>query len=409
MDKADDTNKINKQTSPSAISAEASKDAGVIFVPATSPSTTNFSDGTPKIAPSDENDLPPTVFNVETQNVNKDNLVKGAGGDVTKNAPTEIIVPVKTDKPEIKTGTSSVPSVTPTLPALSAPTASSSPLGKLRSVRTFQGDVAESIKTNKTSVVKVVLAEQVRRQKLADLASPKSRKNIAFIAVSLALLIIGGTTAFIFYNKSKQPTIKEIAVKIPSLIFAENTKPISVTGLSAELLSQTIGDEVNGANNKLDTIENIFLYEGPKENAIPLSTHRLFFFLDNRMPPTLLRSLDNNFMLGVHTFNGNHPFIILQTNYYENTFAGILAWEQYMARDLLPIFGIKKNPDSPIFLRTFEDKIIKNRDTRALKDDNGDVLLFYVFKDKKTLIITNSEFTMDEVMRRLNSSNPVIR
>ncbi len=280
---------------------------------------------------------------------------------------------------------------------------------KLKALRTYQADVAESLRSSKTSIASMVMAEQSRKEKLIELDSPRSKKNIVFITISAIFLLAGIGSVFFAFSKPSTPADSANAPKNPSLIFVENEKQISATGINSEILAKTISAEVSGANNKLDSMENVYLSEDVDGNEIALTTQRLFFFLDNRMPPSLLRSLGKKFMLGIHNFNGNHPFLILQTNFYENAFAGMLGWEQYMARDIFPIFAIKISSDSPVFLRPFEDKTIKNRDGRALKDDEGKIVLFYVFKDKKTIIITDSEYTLEEVSRRLNSSGSTIR
>ncbi len=312
--------------------------------------------------------------------------------------------PAEPEKPIARTEPLRIPLQTPEL----RPKPPEMPKSSIKAIRTYQADVAESVKGNKTSVAHMVIAEEERRRNLADLESPKSKRNIVFISLSLVLLVIGTVTAIIIFNKSRQTQTEIRAVQNPALIFAENQKHFSVTGLGPEALAKTVGEEVRGANNKLDTIENISFSEKINSTEVPVTTQRFFFFLDNRMPPSLLRSLDSNFMLGVHTFNGNHLFLIFHTNYYENSFAGMLSWEQYMARDLFPIFAIQKSPVSPVFDRPFEDATIKNRDVRVLKDDDGDIVLFYLFTDKKTLVITDSSDTLEEVIRRLNSSKPAV-
>ncbi|MFA5841507.1 MAG: hypothetical protein WC835_00915 [Candidatus Paceibacterota bacterium] len=281
----------------------------------------------------------------------------------------------------------------------------------LKAIRTYQADVAESVKGQKTSLVRMVVAEQARKQQILELESPRNKWNIVFIVAGFAMLLSGTVAAIVVFNKYKQTgtIVGQPPAVVQSFIFAENGKVIPTAGQQTEVITKTIAKEVKSANNKLDTIENISLTENTGDGETPLTTQRLFYFLDNRMPPSLLRSLDEDFMLGVHTFNGNHPFIILKTNFYENTFAGMLGWEQYMARDLLPVFAVEKNPDSQVFTKSFEDRTLKNRDTRVLTDDNGSTLLLYTFKDKETLIITTSGDTMEEVIRRLNSSGPIGR
>lgn len=284
------------------------------------------------------------------------------------------------------------------------------PTSTLRAIRTYQADVAESVRGQKTSLVRMVMAEQTRKQKDLDFESPRSKRNIIFIIGGFILLLSGTVAAIIVFNKYKQTgTVSQQQVVQSSFIFSENSKAISIAGLPNEVIAKSIAKGITDTNNKLDTIENISVTENAGGGETQVTTQRLFYFLDNRMPPSLLRSLDKDFMLGVHAFNGNNPFIIFKTNFYENTFAGMLGWEQYMARDLLPVFGIGEKPDSDVFIKSFEDKTLKNRDTRVLKNSDGDILLLYTFKDKQTLIITTSGNTMEEVIKRLNSSGPINR
>lgn len=274
----------------------------------------------------------------------------------------------------------------------------------VKAIRTYQSDVAESVKENKTSVAHMVIAEEARKRRLSEFDSPGSKRNITFVFLGLALIAMGGFTALFIYNKEQRARTAIQGAQNQSLIFAENHRSLSVTGLGSDALAKAIGTKVRNANNKLDTIENISFSEKEGAVEVPVTTERFFFFLDTRIPSALLRSLDPVFMFGIHTFNGNRPFLIFQTNYYENSFAGMLGWEQYMARDLFPIFSIQESPTSEAFNRPFEDVVIKNRDTRVLKDNNGNVILFYTFANKKTLIIANSSDTLEEIIRRLNSS-----
>lgn len=285
------------------------------------------------------------------------------------------------------------------------------PLGaespKIKAIRTYQSDVAENVKGQKTSLVRMVIAESERKKKLAEIESPTSKLNLFLIAASVILLLGGTLTAVYVFNRSREAKTTALTGVAPALIFAEKDKHLSVTGLKTERLAAAVGEEVATANNKLDTIENISFSETVSGVETPLTTERFFFFLDSRMPPALIRSLDKSFMLGFHTFNGNQPFLILRTTFYENTFAGMLGWEEYMTRDLFPLFNIREDPSSGVFGRPFEDRTVKNRDARVLKDDSGRVILFYTFKDKQTLIITTSPDTLEEVTRRLNSAKPL--
>ncbi len=52
---------------------------------------------------------------------------------------------------------------------------------------------------------------------------------------------------------------------------------------------------------------------------------------------------------------------------------------------------------------TFEDRIIQNKDTRALIGLDGNIKFLYTFLDQKTLLIVSSERGLKEVQARLTT------
>jgi len=76
-----------------------------------------------------------------------------------------------------------------------------------------------------------------------------------------------------------------------------------------------------------------------------------------------------------------------------------------MLYDLYGFFGIKLSPETNyLFTKNFEKGIILNKNARILKDDNGKIVLMYIFANNNSIIITNSEQATKEIIRRLNSS-----
>jgi len=55
------------------------------------------------------------------------------------------------------------------------------------------------------------------------------------------------------------------------------------------------------------------------------------------------------------------------------------------------------------FIQTgFVDKIVENRDTRAVLNDAGDLLLLWTFLGRNSIVITTNEYTLREVVSRIN-------
>ena len=77
----------------------------------------------------------------------------------------------------------------------------------------------------------------------------------------------------------------------------------------------------------------------------------------------------------------------------------MLKWEERMAREILPLSGT--SVEGALADKKFQDIVVKNRDLRALLNEQGDIVLLYTFYDRETLIITRTTSTLDEVITRL--------
>jgi len=108
----------------------------------------------------------------------------------------------------------------------------------------------------------------------------------------------------------------------------------------------------------------------------------------------------------------------LKVTDYQNGFAGMLSWEKELERDLSEIFikPVEKKVDVTSTTTSsseltqkekFVDLIIKNRDVRALVDQENKIKMMYSFPDPNTIIITNNERTLQEVTRRLIQNRTV--
>ncbi len=125
-------------------------------------------------------------------------------------------------------------------------------------------------------------------------------------------------------------------------------------------------------------------------SGTPATSDALLELLAPRMSPSLVRSFDAPYMLGVYSFDRNAPFIILGTTDYATSYAGMLGWETDAVSDVGSLFNISPETfasSTPVF----QDEAFRNEDLRVLKDGNGNTILLYSFLDKNTLLITSNE------------------
>ena len=75
-----------------------------------------------------------------------------------------------------------------------------------------------------------------------------------------------------------------------------------------------------------------------------------------------------------------------------------------MLYDLHGFFGVNISADTNyLFTKDFEDGIVQNKNARILRDNEGKTVLMYVFADDNTVILTNSDAAVGEIITRLNS------
>lgn len=288
----------------------------------------------------------------------------------------------------------------------------------LKPIRTYKNDLAEVMINKKTSIVSIAAAENKRRTQSIDLIRDKQEKESYFrkfgiIILSVVLIIVGGGSAFYFYLGSGVEPV-EPNVKIVSIIFSDNDEEFEITGLSKRQILNKLNILKDEASMALGNIKNIFITEsfiGEEgiEKKFIVSTKDFLDVIGIHAPPSFLRSLDQQFMIGVHTFDGNQPFIILRTNSYENAFAGMLEWEKEIKDDLFPLFGntdilIPAGKTALTPASFFSDMVIKNQDIRALKNSDGKIEIMYAFIGQNTIIITTNEHTFTEIVTRITAS-----
>ena len=181
---------------------------------------------------------------------------------------------------------------------------------------------------------------------------------------------------------------------------------LNISGLARDSFISTFNLERNKII-KDGSIEQVQLKK--ISTSTPLVTTEEFFnILNTKAPGTLIRALDPLFMLGLigdtsQASSIAHTFLIIKLDSFDNTYAGMLAWENDMSNDLLPLFASEEAVSTLPSNTPFQDITIQNKDARALKDQNGNTVLLYSFYDNNMIIITDNETSLRTLVIRLNT------
>jgi hypothetical protein len=96
---------------------------------------------------------------------------------------------------------------------------------KLHSLRTYQGDVAKAIKSQKTSLVKMVIAEEDQRRTKKMSASIRTPKNFWMFIISIVLVIFSVSliaASFVFFGQPGKDQINKPVVLQPDPLVNPN-------------------------------------------------------------------------------------------------------------------------------------------------------------------------------------------
>jgi len=311
----------------------------------------------------------------------------------------------------------------------------------LKTLQTYERDIADAMRSKdaKVSVSTITIAKQKREQEIqkqnpqtaptfanANINTPKpsaqkteraARSGITLF-VSIILILAGVSLAgFIYYFVTNRPD--PVVPATPELIATETIKSIDVSGLDSKTIQDRVLELANQNQNvAYGKLAQIKLIEGVGENKLPISPQNFFSRIAVGAPATFARAISTDstdwifgFQHLSQTFGSTTitaaPFILSNISSFDSAFEGMLRWESVMAENLSPLFVIEEINFSLSANKSFEDRIIRNKDTRVLRDNFGNIILIYSFLDPRHLLITTNEQTFGEVLSRFFSSQVV--
>jgi hypothetical protein len=276
---------------------------------------------------------------------------------------------------------------------------------QLKQIRTFQGDVAEALKSQRESLVSIQQTEHLRKKTLQSdtddsLEDTNKRKTFFLLLLgSFLLFILSAGGVWFGYSQFIKKSSTPIATA-PSNRFVSSSQEVTINlrentsrGNLIDILSGAASGSADGEiKHIIITKENT----ERNENYL-LPTDELLKILETKVPPNLARAFDPLFMFGTL---GESRFLIIKLTSFENAFAGILTWEKDLKQDIGPLFstaGLLRNlsPETD-----FIDITDNNKDVRAITLGNQPILL-YSFLDNNILIITDKIDTLRTLIDRI--------
>lgn len=301
---------------------------------------------------------------------------------------------------------------------------------RARAIRTFHGDVEETVRGEHLSLASIALRESRRRAGLPPETPTEpegewwgGRRTILLVAGSATLIIVGlAVLTYVILNRPSTSTEMGGAMHATPIL-TNATEYFSIDELFRDTFIDALSKTIVHTSGTLGTITDLIITKKINGTRQPVSAHALLEILEIRAPSALIRALDDRFMFGVHIFDNNEPFLLLSVNSYDQAFAGMLTWESFLPSDLplfvrdTPITATPLAPPTasstasstpptrlPSLDPVFTDMVIKNHDARVLLDTTENIRMVYSFFDQKTLVITTNKNTLTEVFDRLTAA-----
>jgi heme/copper-type cytochrome/quinol oxidase subunit 3 len=285
---------------------------------------------------------------------------------------------------------------------------------RLKTIRTFSSDMAEAIRQDETSIIKIAMAEKEKREKESTLAksgNTKSSKAIFFIG---GLILIGIAIFGVYYFTNKKNQEENLVVKekprvetfvmYDNAIFLDISKTIGIMNLVSAIHSKE-NEEKSGINAVFLTKKNT---EGVSETV---GKSEFLSILKSTAPFSLTKSMSEKFLFGKYkgdyTLGNSTAFLIFEINDYNLAYASMLDWEKSIFADLFILFDITiSESDTALFEKDWKDIIVNNKDARVLYGIDGEGLLFYSFVNKNTLVVTENEEILKRIINAILIKNP---
>lgn len=276
---------------------------------------------------------------------------------------------------------------------------------KSKIVQTYAEDMVHVLEDDKGGLIKKIIQGEEQSEKEKRNLSPQSKKNKIFLFLGFAMILISFGILIFFFLK-KEPAIVPIRQQIAPIIFTDKNSIIEVSDLTKDEIAKKVHGEVQKNTVKIGGIESIYmtLYKAP------VDFKKFIEIIEGNFATEDQTAINNNFLMGVMK-NGdiknpqNDFFMILKVRSIPDVFTSMRTWENKMFADLHGFFGIDFSPTSKYLItKSFQNGIVENKNARILYDTENKIVMMYVFVDDNSIVITDSENTVREIMLRLGSS-----
>ncbi len=265
-------------------------------------------------------------------------------------------------------------------------------------VRTYTDDMVRVIEDSGGTLVRKIIEEEQAHE--VEKKNPARRHNRLYSLFGSVFLLLGVAVLFFLSISREMPLEPEPAVKqlFQQIIFTEASSLLEIGGFKKAEIVQALLDKKDQSQVREGEIEAIYFTEAGERMGL-----RHFIALaEANLPLDNIDFVDDNFLVGVFNNDQNKSlFFLIKARSFPDLFPGMRAWEKKMFSDLRGYFGFQGPEYDYLLSKSFEDVTVENKNARILSDAYGGPLLFYIFADNQSTVVTASMNAAREVIVRL--------
>ena len=197
-------------------------------------------------------------------------------------------------------------------------------------VRTYRDFAVKALKNEPTSLAKMIIKEK-RKEEVNYKYSPKNKKNVFMIVLSVVLVLLGiaAIAAILIFSISKKDEIeiKNQPLAPKSVVYFDYKSENDISDSSRSDIVKIASSAINNTNVPIGDIKIFYFTKKNSSGYKTLATTKNFFeVIDTRAPAQFIRNLEEESTFGImSTVDGALPFYIIKLRDFDSSYDATLA------------------------------------------------------------------------------------
>lgn len=197
-------------------------------------------------------------------------------------------------------------------------------------VKTYRDYAVNALKDKPTSLAKMIIKEK-KKKELNYQYSPKNKKNIFMIILSVVLVLLGiaAIAAIVLFTIKNKANIEEKneVVSPKSVLYFDYKLENDLDAMDRKDIVKLFSDAIANTNIPIGDVKIYYFSKKDKFGYKKLARAEEFFkVLDTRAPAQLLRNLEDEFTTGVIALSeGTMPFMIFKIGDFDAVYTATIG------------------------------------------------------------------------------------